>query len=212
MKKIKYIIFLMIFFSVTGCTVNYSYDFDNNNENVELLNNNSFFGLNIDDYLQQSIDINSDETSPLNYYEFNKILGDDKSGISLKYKYNSIVDYKEYSEFLKCYNISNIINTENKVDVNIIINDNCTYNFDQLNLKFTASGKLINTNADKVDGNVYIWTIKEIPKNIKLTVNKNLKSSKFMLTDLIYIFGFIIVIVIIVTVTLSNKNKRSNQL
>ena len=114
MRKIKYIIFLILFVSVTGCTVNYSYDFDNNTENVELLNDNSFFGLNIDNYLQQSIDINSDETSPLNYYEFNKIFGDKMSGISLSYEYDSIFDYKEYSEFLKCYNISNIINTENK--------------------------------------------------------------------------------------------------
>ena len=212
MRKIKYIIFLILFVSVTGCTVNYSYDFDNNTENVELLNDNSFFGLNIDNYLQQSIDINSDETSPLNYYEFNKIFGDKMSGISLSYEYDSIFDYKEYSEFLKCYNISNIINTENKVDLDINIKDDCTYNFEQLNLKLKVSGKLINTNADEIDGNVYTWFINEVPKNIKLTVNKNSNSLNVVSTDLIYIFIFIIIIVVMVTLILLNRNKKSNQL
>lgn len=211
MRNIKIFgIFLLLFF-LTGCTVNYSYDIDNNIEEIELLNINSFYDEDIEKHLQQIIDINSDETNILNYYTFDKLTGSNESGVKLSYNYDSIDDYIKYSQFLKCYTNSKLKSNENRVNINLIAKDDCDYQVDELNIKLKVTGKLVKTNADRFDNNVYSWNMKDEYEDILLIVEKN-KETKNLSVELIYILGGIIISIIIVSVILINKKNKSNEL
>ncbi len=210
----KKILILFVLLLLTGCTVNYSYNFDDNTEVIELLNNNDTYGTNLERSLQDIIDINRDETSFTGYYQFDKIIGDINSGISLDYSYPNVSEYQEYSQFLRCYNNPQIEVTEKIINVNITSRIDCSENFDSASITLSAIGSLVETNADKIDKNNYTWNIKDkSDKDIILVVDRTKeKSDNFKLTDLIIIFGSIFAILIIAVIILVRKKNDNNKI
>ena len=209
MKKIFIVI---ICFIMTGCTVNYNYDIDTNIEKIELLDNNEQYGMDVKKSINEIIDINGDETSLIGYYTFNPVIGNNESGISLKYTYNNFFDYRLYSQFLKCYDFSNSSVTENNVNINITSIISCDEKFDNANITLLVKGKLIETNADIVNNNSYTWMVQNnSDKDIILNVNRKIESKSANYTTILIIFiGITFAIVIITAIILVRKKNKNN--
>lgn len=87
----------------------------------------------------------------------------------------------------------------------------CLYT-DSMDIVITTKNKVVSNNADKVEGNNYIWTITEENKdnvNIEFEVEKGF--SRF---NIIYVVFFAIVIfgIIFVVKTISNKGAKNNEI
>lgn len=210
-KKILISTILLLF---TGCTVKYNYDFDTNKETIKILDSNDSYGTNLDRSLQDIIDINRDETSFVGYYQFDKIIGDNQSGILLDYLYSNVSEYKEYSQFLNCYSNSQIDITDSIINISITSKINCSEKFDNASITLSAMGRLKRTNADKIDNNNYTWNINEnSDKDIILVIDRTkVTKSNLEVGNLIIIFGSIFAILVITAIILLRKKNDNNKI
>lgn len=212
MKKVIMILFMFLF--LTGCQVKYTFDADKIEEEITLLNNNSYYDLDsISDSLNQIIDINSDEAAVTGYYNFTKIIGDYKSGIKLDYKYANYTSYKNYSPFLNgCFEKVNISEKNNILTIKTSDKISCSENFDDLEVTIKVKGKLISTNASKKKNNEYIWNLENNEnRGIELKVERAIEK-KYTSYSYAIILVISIILVAIVSFMVYNKSKRVNKI
>ena len=220
MIKILLLIFVLLF---TGCTSNFNIEIKDESiiQNVSIsMNNNELTKNSVAKTLEDIVMNVYNDTEFLGYFS---IVGSNKSN-PLKavntYNLNSYdFDYALYY----CYDNQNISYSNNNLKIETSNYFNCfdKYNMlDEVNINVTTGYKVLETNADKIDGNTYTWNItKSNKKGIKLVldttvdeieekeikkeqINKNLI---FIIIGILVLLGFSTIIYVYIK---SNKNNK----
>lgn len=173
LKKVLVILILIVF--MTGCTVEYNIDI--NNESVK---------EDINIYINES---KAEEKKSLNYYLENDItafndgnkvykykLSKIDSGINLRFEYGNLIGYSASSFFSQCFDKSNISNDGQNVYIKASSFICQSYNYDNVTqavVNFTTNHEVITHNADKVDNSVYTWYPLNNNKDIILVLKTN---------------------------------------
>ena len=221
MKKILLIIALLLF---TGCTAEYNLNFyedtveekitvipttSEEQENTQYLENRDFYAI-IDQ-----------EKSFLYERKQEKQENFDINEYSYKYKFD---EFKQ-SRFTTCYDAYTLIDENNIVTLSTSKKFNCMiYDYmpiDNLKINITTEYKVIENNADEVNGNTYTWNINNenaSNKPIKISYNKKQKRKLTLKefieknkTNLILLAG-LLALFIIITLSIMIKHKRVNKI
>ena len=202
MKKIIFL--LLICLLLTGCTVNYNLDINDNNFKETLagnvlnteLNNNDNTDINMFTYL-----INGDQPA---FYKndnifFNKATNNTTNGIDFDYSYT----FNEYN-----FNNSRIINEcfdnhiyeykDNTYYLVVSGKFNCNYS-EKTNINITTDYNVTANNAQAIKNNTYTWTIDENNKDniyFFITIDKTKKSNFDFQWNTFKTIGLIIIILL----------------
>lgn len=210
MKKIRYIVVLLLIFVFSGCNIKYNISFDKKSikENITISE--------LNDNLQ------SDLIDPIYYffqgYPYNILSNPTSSNVTQEWL--SLSDFKDNSILFKEFidNDSIKINGK-KVQFNIYINDSIKSYLDlygepqniefSLNIPYYVSSH----NATYVDGDIYTWVISDID-NAHIQIKFDMGKSKNFIKNLFSICTIVIVLVIIgaTIVYFINKNKKNNEI
>lgn len=217
----KNILLTLLLILMTGCTVNYDLKFnektieekitiipenETQKENTRYFENRDFYAI---------IDANNElpykkEKNKENNYEF-------------KYEYN--FDNFKNSRFTTCYDAYTLTDENNIITFSTSKIFKCMiydYNeIDNLRINITTDYKVIDNNADEINGNVYTWNINKnnvSNKPIKFSYNKNKKRSmsfkEFIeknITNFI-ILGATLLLFILISLSVFIKHKRVNKI
>lgn len=219
MKKNILLITMLIF--LTGCSVNYNLKFNKdtieenitiNVENEQEKQNTKYFE-NRDFYA--IIDAKTESQ-----YRKEK---DKNSNYNFSYEY-SLKDFKN-SRFTSCYDAYTLTDDDGIISLNTSKKFKClTYdynNIDNLTINITTDYKVVETNADEVEGNTYKWNINKNNsenKPIKFSYNVNKKRritlSEFLKENKLSIIIALIALSLFVLITISIyiKHKRVNKI
>lgn len=208
MKKI--IMLLCCIFFITGCSAEYELVYENNSfkESLKIISkrtenlindiNNSFNGSYLVDYKIELGDMTEYEYISKYGKGYNKELIDENDiyGFKLGYSYekdseyvnSSIVhslfrDFSISDNFVKANKINNVFNIYPKLD--------------EITISFKTDNNVVETNADKIDNNVYYWNINRdnyANKNIYINYTKK----EELITEDGYLTGNIIKYVLMV--------------
>ena len=167
MKKILILITLLLF---TGCTAEYNLKFNEETveekitiipetseeqENVKSLDDRQYYAI-----------IDKDVSEP---YETKKIEINGYRSYEYKYEYR-LSEFKK-SDFTRCYDAFSLLNEDGKVTFSTSKNFKCmTYDYmkiDTVKINITTDYRVIENNADEVNGNVYTWKITNSNKDNK---------------------------------------------
>lgn len=202
MKKIIFL--LLICLLLTGCTVNYNLDINDNNFKETLtgnvlnteLNNNDNTDINMFSYL-----ITGDQPA---FYKndnifFNKATNNTTNGIDFDYNYT----FNEYN-----FNNSRIINEcfdnhvyeykDNTYYLVVSGKFNCNYS-ETTNINITTDYNVTANNAQTIKNNTYTWTIDENNKDniyFFITIDKTNKSNFDFQWSTFKTIGLIIIILL----------------
>lgn len=202
MKKIIFL--LLICLLLTGCTVNYNLDINDNNFKETLtgnvlnteLNNNDNTDINMFSYL-----ITGDQPA---FYKndnifFNKATNNTTNGIDFDYNYT----FNEYN-----FNNSRIINEcfdnhiyeykDNTYYLVVSGKFNCNYS-EKTNINITTDYNVTANNAQTIKNNTYTWTIDENNKDniyFFITIDKTNKSNFDFQWSTFKTIGLIIIILL----------------
>ncbi len=217
----KNILLAVIFIFMTGCTVNYDLKFNENTieekitiipeneqekENTRYFENRDFYAI---------IDANNE----LPYEQTKK----DNGNYEFNYDYN--FDTFRNSRFTSCYDAYTLTDDDGIITLSTSKKFKCLiydYNYvDNLNINITTEYKVVENNADEVNGNVYTWHINENNsenKPIKFSYNKNKKRKTTLkefieknITNIIILCGTL-VLFILITLSIFIKHKRVNKI
>ncbi len=224
MKKIKYILFIVLLFLSCGCSAKYQVFVENdkmieqmtitvpnNYDNKEKVKNNLNF--------KQSAyyDIDRGET---NYYT--KTLEEDEENLYLKYSYTYRDTNLEKSSLMDyCFYKKSVAKNDNIVSINTTSGASCLYKdgvkqLDKLTIEIITDNYVIENNADKVKGNKYIWVYNDKNfqnKLISIKIDLNREKEKFIssLKLFIIIFGGFLLILSIFILNIYIKHKKNNR-
>lgn len=221
MKK-KLIIFCLILFFMCGCDANYNLvinDDNTINESITVLQKNILIGSDMDkinDQLDWTLIFATDETEPAYFYNMEKVIGSQYSGIKLDYSFNSN-NFLTDSEVLKtCYenyhfsvNDERIVISAKGFKCSLTLGD--TYN---LKVNITAKGKLLNGNFDQKKDDTYIWNISNSDSSdIILNIDrKNIGNNGYEFLPLIGLIVVILLVVGIIVLIIWNKRTSNNKI
>ena len=179
-KKYLIVLYILISFIVSGCTVDYNLDFtdyelketininldsiENNEKNIESMRYSA-------EYESAAISMNG----IIKRYNFTENQNKDSYIGTFEYNY-SIEDFNKAHLIRSCYDSFNFVKTEKGyqfVTSNVF---KCgTYSYmpvDKYIFTVTTNHKVIESNADKIEKNKYIW---EIDTNGEVNINKPIK-------------------------------------
>lgn len=181
MKKI--LIIIGCAFLLTGCDVTYNLTINDNNSfdediTMSFLKSNT----NYDDILvyrdnKTPVSKNSSEEK---FYDSS--VTENGNYYNLNYHYNHDIDGLKDSYFINnCYSNSSIVSTEDEITFSSGQNFSCFIGDDGLKadsvrINITTKLKVLDNNADEVNGNTYTWIISAnnyLNKEINLTLKKN---------------------------------------
>ena len=210
MKKVRYIIILLLLFIVSGCDIKYKVSFNkkNINENITIsgLNNN----------------LQSDLIDPIYYffqgYPYNILSNPDSS--SGTQDWLSLDDFKDNSILFKEFIDNNSIKIKGKkVQFDLYINDNVQSYLDlygkpdNIDFSIVVPYYVSSHNATNVNGDTYTWKFTDI-ENAHIKINFDMGKSKNFMKNIFSICTIVIVLVIIgsTIVYFVNKNKKNNEI
>ena len=182
MKKITYLIFLISVFSLTGCTSNFDVSIKDEMiiQNVSIsMNNNEITKETVAKTLEDLVLNEENDSEFLGYFT---IIGNKKSNplnANINYNVNNY-DFDYALSF--CYDNQNITYNNNILTISAN-NFNCfqKYNIiNNININVTTGYKVLEHNADSVNGNTYTWNITKssLNKNIKLKLDTTIDEIK----------------------------------
>ena len=208
----KKILFLIIFcFLLTGCTVNYNLEIDNesfkesitgNILNSELESDDNRTDINIYSYLinsEQNVFKNNDSIL------YNKNLNNVENGIDYSYSYEFNKNNFNNSRILnECFDKYEAYEEDGIYYISIFGNFNCSY-ADKTNINIKTNHNVLANNADSIKNNTYSWAIeKDNIKDLNLFITIDLNDTKsssnwngfktFSLIVLLILSGFCIFI------------------
>lgn len=225
MKK-KVLLFILCFFLVTGCDV--KYDLTINNDSYDETITLSFLKSqntyeDVSSYLEDKIPISYNSSERL-YYN-SKIEEDDNY-------YNLVYNYKHNTNtFMQSYFVSNCypnFNIESN-DEQIILSSGQQFacfvgddglSADSVEINITTKLKVLENNADEINGNTYTWNIDESNYNnkpIEMTLQKSFEIEDVVPQNEASNLSFIIVVAIIVValvvfVFVKHKARKNNNI
>jgi len=179
----KYLMLLIIIFLMTGCSGKYEIEIYNDKviEKTTALYNKE--NVSKDPY-EHTLDValKYDDNGDFLMYETKKNITDGKKvGVELTNNYESLEDFKNYSQIInRCYNANNITDINNIITLKTSNEFTCFDKIEELEevtVVIKSNHKLKSTNADKKQGAAYYWYInkdnyKEKPISLVLYSNK----------------------------------------
>ena len=179
----KKILLIITIFLITGCSGKYELEIKNGKviEKTTALYNRKDV---VKDPYEYTVDVSLkyDDNGDFLMYETKKNVKDsNKVGIELTNNYDSIDEFKSYSQIIsRCYNANNITNINNTITIKTSNEFTCfgkIEELDEVTIVVKSNHKLKETNADKKKGATYYWYInkdnyKEKPISLVLHSNK----------------------------------------
>ncbi len=221
--KRKIIILATTLILLTGCSATYDLYLDKNNitertyiyDSTKKLEGLEYYDM--DKGNEISIDLYANEVAAFeNNFKYEKEEIKTNNGNNFGYRYNTSYKYNEFNKLsavAACYD-----KIEIKNDGNISVKTSNEFKcFDKYSLledvtiRIHYTGKVLNTNADKVENDIYIWKItKDNYKNSCIIFTAEKVKTKIFST--FQIVGLIILTILIVITYLLYKRKNSGKI
>lgn len=221
--KRKIIILATTLILLTGCSATYDLYLDKNNitertyiyDSTKKLEGLEYYDM--DKGNEISIDLYANEVAAFeNNFKYEKEEIKTNNGNNFGYRYNTSYKYNEFNKLsavVACYD-----KIEIKNDGNISVKTSNEFKcFDKYSLledvtiRIHYTGKVLNTNADKVENDIYIWKItKDNYKNSGIIFTAEKVKTKIFST--FQIVGLIILTILIVITYLLYKRKNSGKI
>lgn len=226
MKIIKLIVVLIITFLLSGCSIEYELTIDEKTMdekiNVKYLNNKENRKM-AEELIETPISsYYNSSTNQGSYYSAEILEKKDDLYIVYNYKYKEN-NLRNSNAFNACYYKRNVINNDEVIIINAEGAFTCLYDdysqvIDDVVIKIKTELKVVESNADEVKGNQYIWRVDEEnykDKPIYIEIDKTKKSlfgwvSQFITSILIIIIVPLIVGSIIFIFRM--KSKKVNEI
>lgn len=225
MKK-KILLFILCFFLITGCDVKYDLTIDNDsyNETVTLsfLKSQNTYDE-IATYLNNKTPISPNPSEGV-YYD-SKIEEDDNY-YNLVYNYNHNIDSFKQSYFVSnCYSNFQVESTDKQIVLStdrqfLCFEGDDGLSADSVEINITTKLKVLENNADVVNGNTYTWNIDSSNyenKPLEMTLQKSFEIEDVVPQNeasnlFLIIVIFILVIALLVFIFVRYKAKRNNNI
>lgn len=228
MKK-KILFMLLLLFLTSGCDVTYNLSFyDNNfNENISFYINNTKDNIETIEILkntEQQVYYVDEDIGKLNY---KKNYIEENNKIKFSYNFDYGLDFSFSRPLKECFNTYSFIDEKNYYIIQTGDEFNCfVYDYmfiDNIKIIFETDKKVLEHNADLIDGNKYIWNFNSkdsLNKNITLKIDKNVKNNSFnnilnnlkngswFLVIMLGIFGILILFIIFIIYRINKKNNK----
>lgn len=216
----KKIIMLLSILLLTGCTVNYNLEIDDN-----ILKEKITGTVTKEESKQNSkatdisaiYSIINEEQKPIYNKEelYQKELKEAGNNINYTFKYNyNIEDFVNSTIINTCFENKEIEEIDNYYSIRLSGNFYCLYS-KKINIAVTSNLKVASNNADKIKDNTYIWTIDKNTTDIELAVDKDTpytKPIKRGISSTFRIVCFIILIILSLITYLLYKKKNSSEI
>lgn len=218
--KIKIVVVFVVLLLLTGCTINYDLTINENSIDEKISGN-----VNKSEY-----QLSDEDTSPNLFYTLINgdvpalVVGDDlyKKDISeLEDKLNYNYSYTYNNNFDKsriinsCFENHIISETDKYYHIELSGKFYCLYS-DKININVTSNYEVIDNNADKINGNKYVWTIDNSNGvDILLTISKEEKYEepvKAKMFSTFQIVGLIVFALLTIITYILYKRKNSGKI
>ena len=217
MKKILMILSILL---LTGCTINYDLEINNNSTNESItgsISKNEF-----DDITDESGDHNiyhllydkqaslSNNTS---FYDQNINEKDGVIDFSYKYTYNN--DFKQSNILNRCFENKVFEETDDLYIIHLYGNFYCQYN-DEIAVNVKTKMAVLDNNANKIDENTYSWIIEDSNNvDISMTVSKKLEAFTSNNESSIFtpyrIITFVVFIILVLALFIIYRKRNSEK-
>ena len=214
MKKIKYILLILIVFILTGCSGNYNLTFNKDltiNEELNILidNSNNAYERTLD--LLKKAEIDPDK------YEI--MIDKDKVKIVYKETYSSFENYYLNSKLYRSLfenieyekdNTGLSINTNSRLKLNDKNNQNIINSYDIDNFKINVSipFNVTDNNADSIKDNTYTWELNNSDTYKEINVRYDYRNDRTSSIVILIIIGVISLGIILYIVNYLIRNRR----
>jgi hypothetical protein len=226
-KKVKYFLLTMlVLLLTTGCDGVYNVEIYNGSykEDITITEKNS---NNWDDVNENGVSFREQldaEYNRDNHY-YDKMLISNSTELGLNYKSNfNLIDYSSLGIGYRCYQYFRAVESDGIITI-MTSNRNTCYDhykwLDNITINVKTNHKVINNNADKVDGDTYTWYLTRenaSDKSLEIRLSSNdyvYNYNNEVVNQLLLIFGIIagvIIIIIIILVVFKIKGKRANKI
>lgn len=210
MKRLRLLLLVAMLFLLTGCKATYEIKINKNlsvEETLSAYETVDYFNINYT-YYDRSEAIDSlyetmKEKLPVKYaYKHNS----NNTGIIATHNYKNINQYLKENNFYRQF-FENVDLKEKDSIISIeTTGDFYKYNqqdferfaVDQFELKITTPLKVLKNNADKVEGNTYIWYITRMTEDKKIILQMNKGVTNATQFDVPIIIIFIVIVLVAV--------------
>ena len=214
MKKIKFIILILIVFLFAGCSGDYNLKFNRDltiSEDIDILIDNKDNAYENTFMLFENAGIDPDK--------YDIMLKGDKVRIIYKEKYKSFEDYYLNSKLYRVLfkeielnrdNTGMIINAESNLKLDDTDNQNIvnSYDIEGLKINLTIPFSVNDNNADLVKDNTYTWVLKKTDTHKEISIKYDYQNDRTSSIVLIAVIGVISFGIIIYLVIYFLRNKR----
>lgn len=223
----KKTVIIILFLVLCGCTANYNVEIKDNRiiENMSIIEND-FSKLNKENDIGSTMDKSFDSLTVKSIYDeknynITRIKDNTKSGVEYNKEF-SMEDFNTETIAKQCFKNFMYVSNEKGFYIDTGKDSNCfqIYEYlDQINVTLKSSYVVKDNNADKIDGNIYIWNINRDnykDKRIKISflynnavdnIKKEESYSKIV-NFILYSLGIVILIVCII---IYEKVRKSNK-
>ncbi len=226
----KYFILILGIFLLSGCSVDYHLNIDENNKISESItvkseNEEESQKIHLDpwpiktDYNDPDVGENPEKIEGVNYYQEEITLHDNLYHKNISYSYD-IDSFKNANSINSCYEHFYI--HENKKENTISLSTSAKFlclenypNLNQVNVKITVENPVVTNNASNINGNTYEWQITKDnyessaiilsfkkDKQDKKAFNKN--NPKISPTIYIFLGAFLLVLIVLIAYKVKN--------
>lgn len=205
MKKILYLIFILVF--ITGCNAEYNIEIKDNSVNEKLnisnVSSSKFDNIYIPvNYEDNDYTVYESKLDGIEYYNINN---NNNVTIDYKFKYNN---FQKSTLFNTCY--ENAVFTIDSYELLVSTsNEFLCYNdyeeLDKVKVIIKSNYKYLDSNADEIDGDKYIWYINKENKNnkqilLRLDTTESSNKRTLFSSNVMFIFFFLIIILVLIVI------------
>lgn len=218
MKK-KMLIMILSVLLLTGCTVNYNLEVENNSLKEVISGTVT--------KEEAENDVNSTAPSIVNeliYSEnvpiavgtntYNRELNENGNNINYKFSYDyDMSNFANSSLINTCFENREIVDLGDYYSIKLSGDFRCLY-ANNININVTSNLKVISNNAKKVKNNTYSWTIDKTAVDIEFVVDKNTPYTKSSNSggSTLRIVSFIVLIILSGITYLLYKKRNNNEI
>jgi hypothetical protein len=214
MKKIKYLLLIIIVLLFSGCSGNYDLTL---NKDLTVDEKLDLYVLNKSDVYERTYQML--EEAGISEDDYNIVIIDDKMRITYNQKYDSFEDYYlnsnlyrvlfegiEYSKDNKGMSISasSVLKLDDEGNHNIIN----SYEFEDLKINIKSPFKVNKSNADEIKDNTYTWNLNSNDTYMNIRVDYSYKNNNSISIVMLILVGIASFIIIGYVVTYLIRNKR----
>ena len=219
MKKILFIIPIILF--ISGCSSTYNLEIGNDSfkENINIkFNKTEIPSESLYDEIEKDDQITpflEEEHSAFfskkdKYYDKKVIYYDDYIDVNLSYDYKA-TEFKDANSLNSCF--ENIIYYDTDSYYIYVYGEFYWLYTDEISINIKTDNNVIRSNATSVEGNIYTWRINNENKedvDIELEVSKGFPLKKIVKYTIIVGLGLVFIFVVIYYIY--NKNKKNNSI